>query len=130
MTFVNKPILVSHRAMAKRLLRAGVDYDLNARWERGDERLPEAEQLAKEIADLDWLLFGDSQCLDFGGDGDNGELLIDLINILFELRSAELQIEELDQSPEIRKVCDHGLEDCALNPDDLSVRCFGCQPSQ
>ena len=86
---VKQPVLQSHKEMLARLEKSGIDYDLTAKWERGGERSEEAEKLAREIADLDWLLYGDALGLDFGGDGDNGEFLIDLINILFELRKIE-----------------------------------------
>jgi len=89
MALVNQPVIQSHIEMAARLQKSGIDYDLSARWERGQERSAEAENMAREIADLDWLLYGDSLGLDFGGDGDSGEFLIDLINILFELRKSE-----------------------------------------
>ena len=84
-----KALLPSHKAMAKRLRKSAIDFDLTARWERGEERFDEAVQMAKDIADLDWLLSDNILELDFGGDGDNGEILIDLIDALLRLRLAE-----------------------------------------
>jgi len=37
-----------------------------------------AEKLAKKMGDIDFEA-GDSMCLSFGGDGDNGEYLIELL---------------------------------------------------
>ena len=82
MSFVKEPLLKSHNDMAFRLIASGIDYDLNAKWERGEERSDEAEQMARELADLDWLLYGNTLDFDFGGDGDSGEFLIDLIDVL------------------------------------------------
>ena len=45
----------------------------------------------REIAALDWLYCSDSFGFKFGGDGDNGEHLIYLLDILFDLQDAERQ---------------------------------------
>lgn len=90
MTFTNEPISQSEKDMASRLVASGIDYDLFARWNRGEnKRSSKSEQLAREIADLDWLVGGDALSFRFGGDGDSGEFLIDLINLLFELHDSE-----------------------------------------
>lgn len=86
---MTKPVLKSHHNMEARLIKSGIDIDLVARWERGEPRLEEAEKIAQEIADLDWLLYDNVFDFDFGGDGDSGELLIDLIDVLFRLQNKE-----------------------------------------
>ena len=63
---------------------AGVDYDINRRWEKGTEHHPRAVELADKLGELDYLFQNDSLCLKFGGDGDNGEALLYILDIAFE----------------------------------------------
>jgi hypothetical protein len=53
------------------------------RWEEGVPHNPRSEALARAIADID-LENGDYFCFKFGGDGDNGEELLYLLDIYFE----------------------------------------------
>jgi len=55
------------------------------RWEDGDDHDPRSIKLAKKLADIDTKYGGDSMDLRFGGDGDNGENLLCLLDIYFEL---------------------------------------------
>jgi hypothetical protein len=53
------------------------------RWEKGVPHDPRSEQLARSIAKIDHDT-GDRLGLKFGGDGDNGEHLLYLLDIHFE----------------------------------------------
>lgn len=53
------------------------------RWEEGIEHDPRSELLYKRLAELDYE-HGDLFCFKSGGDGDNGESLMYLLDIYFE----------------------------------------------
>lgn len=55
------------------------------RWEAGIEHDPRAERLARLLGDIDFQACGDSLCLKYGGDGDNGDQLTYLLDIYFEM---------------------------------------------
>jgi hypothetical protein len=61
----------------------GVEYDINRRWEKGMYHHPKSEALMKRIADIDWHFNNDQFCWKTGGDGDNGESLMYLLDIIF-----------------------------------------------
>lgn len=54
------------------------------RWEQGIDHLPETYALYKFIAKLDYEKNGDSMGFKSGGDGDNGETLMYLIDCYFD----------------------------------------------
>ena len=56
---------------------------LGQRWEDGDEHDQQSETLYKFIADTDFKHFGDSFCFKSGGDGDNGETLMSILDCWF-----------------------------------------------
>ena len=58
--------------------------DINQRWEKGDEHHPKSAELYKLIAAIDFKY--QSDCFGFvsGGDGDNGENLMYLLDIIFD----------------------------------------------
>ena len=61
-----------------------VETNINRRWEQGMPHHPRSEALYRIIADMD-LRFGDDYfCFKSGGDGDNGEHLMYLLDIHFE----------------------------------------------
>jgi hypothetical protein len=62
----------------------GVEYDVNKRWEKGFAHHQKSIELYKKIEELDFLFGGDSFCFKSGGDGDNGENLMYLLDIYFE----------------------------------------------
>jgi len=65
-----------------------VELDINKRWEQGVEHHSESITLYNEIADADFNVGGDRFCFKSGGDGDNGEHLMYLLDIIFEQRDS------------------------------------------
>lgn len=64
----------------------GIETDINKRWETGMPHHPESEKLMAAIATLDSIFMDDYFCWKMGGDGDNGEQLMYLMDIYFEAR--------------------------------------------
>lgn len=62
----------------------GINYDLVNRWENGIEHHPESEKLYKRLAELDYHYNQDGFCFKSGGDGDNGESLMYLLDMYFD----------------------------------------------
>lgn len=58
------------------------------RWEDGIDHNPLSEEIYKAIADLDWDN-GDTFCFKRGGDGDNGEELMYLLDMFFETKQGK-----------------------------------------
>ena len=61
-----------------------VETNLTTRWEKGIPHHTKSIELAKAIADIDYKYNGDYFCFKFGGDGDNGEFLMYILDIYFE----------------------------------------------
>lgn len=61
---------------------AGVETNLDAR--ASLDHQPKAIEIAKVIRALDWVYGDDALDLKFGGDGDNGEHLLMLLDIAVE----------------------------------------------
>lgn len=59
------------------------ELSVERRWEQGIPHDPRSEALYKSIAELDFE-YGDIFCFKSGGDGDNGEHLMYLLDIYFE----------------------------------------------
>lgn len=64
----------------------GIEVDTETRWENGGAHDPRAIKLARAIAELDHCFGDDYFCWKFGGDGDNGEHLMYLLDIYFEAK--------------------------------------------
>ena len=60
-----------------------IERDIGKRWEQGTDHDPRSVALYKRIARLDEAN-GDSFDFKSGGDGDNGETLMYLLDIIFE----------------------------------------------
>ena len=73
----------------ERIVQSGVNLDINDRWEKGIEHHKKSEELARLIDAVDMLCLDNYFCLKFGGDGDNGEFLLYILDIIFELESEE-----------------------------------------
>ena len=56
------------------------------RWERGIPHHEESERLMAFIADHDFHDYDDHFCWKIGGDGDNGETLMYIMDAYFEYR--------------------------------------------
>lgn len=59
------------------------------RWQEGLPHNPKSEALYQKIAKADWEQGGDFFCFKQGGDGDNGEHLMYLLDIVFETEESE-----------------------------------------
>lgn len=70
----------------------GVELDIGERWLQGTEHHPESRELMKKIIDLDFYFGRDRFCFKIGGDGDNGEHLMYLMDIIFEKRDKMAQV--------------------------------------
>jgi hypothetical protein len=62
----------------------GVEYDISKRWEEGIPHHPKSEELFKKIQEVDFVWNDDYFCWKYGGDGDNGEFLLYVLDIIFE----------------------------------------------
>lgn len=65
-------------------LMSGVITDITERWKRGIPHHPKSVEIFKAIEENDWKYGGDYFCWKSGGDGDNGEHLMYLLDIHFE----------------------------------------------
>ena len=61
-----------------------VEEDINKRWEQGMEHHPESERIFDILEDADIAYGGDYFCWKSGGDGDNGETLMFMLDVYFE----------------------------------------------
>jgi len=60
------------------------ETNLTTRWEKGTDHHPKSLALFKRLEAADFKLAGDSFCFKSGGDGDNGETLMFLMDVVFE----------------------------------------------
>lgn len=74
----------SEQAALKAIKILGVETDINKRWEAGMRHHPQSERLYKIISTMDQKYGGDYFEFKNGGDGDNGEHLMYLLDIYFE----------------------------------------------
>ena len=79
------------RSLIERLNMANIDATAD-RWSAGLPHHPDAEKIARTIGNLDFMFFGDSFELKFGGDGDSGETLAYILDVYFDLLDAEKKI--------------------------------------
>lgn len=61
-----------------------VECDINKRWEQGVQHHDRSLHIMNELMDLDFYLLDDFFCWKIGGDGDNGEFLMYLLDIMLE----------------------------------------------
>ena len=62
----------------------GVETDISKRWEEGQEHHPESVKLMTALAAIDFAFGDDYFCWKTGGDGDNGEAMMYLMDIYFD----------------------------------------------
>lgn len=67
-----------------------IETNINKRWEEDIPHHPRSEELFESIAALDWEYGGDYFCWKSGGDGDNGEHLMYILDIYFEMKDENL----------------------------------------
>jgi hypothetical protein len=73
----------------EKIVQSGVNLDINDRWEKGIEHHEKSVELARLIDATDMLCLDNYFYLKFGGDGDNGEFLLYILDIIFEMESKE-----------------------------------------
>ena len=64
---------------------------IGQRWEQGIDHDPRTIELYKHIAKVDFEECGDTFCFKSGGDGDNGEHLMFLIDDYFWTKDQQLK---------------------------------------
>lgn len=73
-------------------MKSNVETNITKRWENGTPHHPKSISLYKNIAKLDEKIGGDFLDLKSGGDGDNGEHLMYLLDVLHELENQQLEV--------------------------------------
>lgn len=73
----------------------GVITDINQRWLNGTDHHPKSKIIFNAIKDNDWKYGNDYFCWKYGGDGDNGEHLMYLLDIYFETEDRKMTMPEL-----------------------------------
>lgn len=63
-----------------------VNTDINKRWEEGIPHDKRSIELYKSIAEIDYKYCGDSFQFSSGGDGDNGETLMYILDVHFAIQ--------------------------------------------
>jgi hypothetical protein len=63
---------------------SGINLNINRRWEEGACHHPKSTELMAHISTLDWMVGNDRFCFKTGGDGDNGEHLMFILDIYFD----------------------------------------------
>jgi hypothetical protein len=66
-----------------------VETDITKRWEQGIPHHPKSIEVFGILEEMDWKYGGDHFCWKSGGDGDNGEFLMYLLDIHFEQKELE-----------------------------------------
>jgi len=61
-----------------------IETNITKRWEKGTKHHLKSKELMRALKDLDFKYGGDFFCFKYGGDGDNGEHLMYLLDIYFE----------------------------------------------
>jgi hypothetical protein len=82
------PTKDSEREFLRQCQEHGIETDINMRWETGMDHHPLSVLMMGRIAAADWLFNDDYFCWKTGGDGDNGEALMYLMDMHFELEDA------------------------------------------
>lgn len=74
---------------------AEIETDINKRWEQGMDHHPESVKTINALGQLDFYLGGDLLCVKTGGDGDNGEHMMYLLDIYFEARDKGIDLKTI-----------------------------------
>lgn len=86
------------------------EMTIGERWEKGVHHDPRSLALYKSISDIDFKDGGDRFCFKSGGDGDNGEHLMYLLDIHFERRDKTIIIVKEEATAAELQVSKDALE--------------------
>ena len=92
---------------------------LEGRWEQGTDHHPEASKSLRELFSLDFQEYNDFFDWNVGGDGDNGEILIEQYSVILELRDAELKEKFPNAFEKVKELSDNN--DVSLLESALSI---------
>ena len=70
---------------------ADIETNMTSRWESGTDHHPRSEELVRLMRALDEKN-GDSLDIKLGGDGDNGETMMFLLDMIFEQESFNAEV--------------------------------------
>ena len=73
-----------------------IETNITKRWEKGIDHNPMSEEIVRAVAELDFKYGGDLFCFKIGGDGDNGEHLMYLLDIYFDQRKEEQKKRQVE----------------------------------
>jgi hypothetical protein len=73
----------------------GIETCMNARWENGVDHHPESEKIIRALRDLDGKLLNYALDINVGGDGDNGETMMYLLDVYFEAKDKGIDIKDI-----------------------------------
>ncbi len=85
---MNKPFTTAGKKLVGRLDAAGIDATID-RWSEGVDHHPKSGALMRDLSAIDWIFFNDYFRWKFGGDGGNGEILMYMLDVLFDLYDKE-----------------------------------------
>ena len=66
-----------------------VETNINKRWEEGTPHHPHSERIVKVLREYDWKYGNGHLDIECGGDEDNGEHMMFLLDIYFERRDEQ-----------------------------------------
>lgn len=87
---MNEPVTQRGKELLERLRRAGIDGDVD-RWSNGIEHHKNVDNVVRDLAEIDFMFFGNYFDWRVGGDGDNGESLMYELDVLMDLYDAEFR---------------------------------------
>lgn len=90
---MNKPVDEYSKRLKERIEKQKINTDINDRWEKGEVHHANSYLIFEGIEAIDWMYGDDYFCWKSGGDGDNGETLMYLLDILFDLYDKEKSIK-------------------------------------
>lgn len=79
------PLFDDQKKLYDECIKYKIETDIGKRWEQGLVHHPKSIVMMNNVAACDWLYMDDFFCWKKGGDGDNGEQLMYLFDIIFEL---------------------------------------------
>jgi hypothetical protein len=75
-----------------------IETNITKRWENGINHHPKSIELMEALMKIDYDLCDDFFCWKMGGAGDNGEFLMYELDIYFESKDKNIDINELKKS--------------------------------